>query len=74
MTYIEDTLTPFVAHTQLREIAPEYYEDRYYHTSWCWVIFKFITDPDMGPWSRMRRKTREGPLDKLMGATTLVSQ
>lgn len=59
--------------TQLREIAPEYYQGRYYHTSWCWVIFKFITDPSMGPWSRMRRTTREGPLDKLMGPATLVN-
>jgi sphingolipid 4-desaturase/C4-monooxygenase len=61
---------PQIPHTRLhklREIAPEYYSNRYYHTSWCWVIYKFITDPDMGPWSRMRRKQRTGPLDPLMG-------
>lgn len=45
---------------KLRKIAPEYYEPLFHHTSWCWVIFKFLTDPKMGPWSRMHRVDREG--------------
>lgn len=49
---------------QLREIAPEYYNTLSYHTSWTWVTMKFLTDPEVGPWTRMRRLTKghdEGP-------------
>lgn len=45
---------------QLREIAPEFYVPLACHTSWCWVIWKFISDPAVGPWTRMKRETREG--------------
>lgn len=45
---------------QLRTIAPEYYDSLYAHTSWCWVLWRFLVDPSMGPWSRMHRVLREG--------------
>lgn len=45
---------------KLKEIAPEYYENMYQHSSWTWVLYKFLTDPSMGPWSRMHRLTRNG--------------
>ncbi|KAI7840390.1 hypothetical protein COHA_005891 [Chlorella ohadii] len=45
---------------KLREIAPEYYDSLYAHTSWCWVLWRFLVDPSMGPWSRMHRVLREG--------------
>ena len=45
---------------KLREIAPEYYTNMYSHSSWCWVLYKFLTVPSMGPWSRMHRLSREG--------------
>ncbi len=45
---------------KLRKIAPEYYENMYQHTSWTWVLYKFFTDPNMGPWSRMHRMARIG--------------
>lgn len=45
---------------KLREIAPEYYDSLYCHTSWCWVLWRFLVDPSMGPWSRMHRVMREG--------------
>lgn len=54
---------PQIPHTRLyrlKEIAPEFYEPLYQHTSWIWVIYKFITDPKMGPWSRMHRGNRDG--------------
>ena len=44
---------------QLKEIAPEYYETLAYHKSWTWVTWKFLSDPEVGPWTRMRRPTRE---------------
>lgn len=45
---------------KLKQIAPEYYEHLYQHSSWCWVIWKFLTDPTVGPWSRMHRMERDG--------------
>jgi len=54
---------PQIPHTRLyrlKEIAPEYYTNLFQHTSWTWVIYKFITDPKMGPWSRMHRANRDG--------------
>lgn len=45
---------------KLKAIAPEYYDNMYQHKSWCWVIWKFLTDPNIGPWSRMHRMKREG--------------
>jgi len=45
----------------LREIAPEFYNTLTWHTSWCWIIFKFLTDPEVGPWTRVKRHSREEP-------------
>jgi sphingolipid 4-desaturase/C4-monooxygenase len=45
---------------KLRELAPEFYEPLYKHTSWCRVIWKFLSDPTVGPWSRMHRLQRDG--------------
>lgn len=41
---------------QVREIAPEFYEDLEHHTSWSYVIFRYITDSTVGPFSRTMRK------------------
>ena len=48
------------AAVQLRAIAPEFYNTLSFHSSWTWVVAKFVTDPEVGPWTRMRRKTRDG--------------
>ena len=45
---------------RLREIAPEYYANLRSHSSWCWVIWAFLTDPTIGPWTRMHRPERKG--------------
>lgn len=33
--------------SQLREIAPEYYNNLRAHTSWCWVLWRFLVDPSV---------------------------
>lgn len=45
---------------QLRAIAPEFYDSLAHHTSYTWVLWKFITDDALGPWRRVRRGQREG--------------
>ena len=43
---------------RLREIAPEFYEPLARHASWCWVIWTFLTDKSVGPWTRIKRERR----------------
>lgn len=49
----------------VRKIAPEFYDGLFYHRSWSYVIFKYITDPDVGPYARVKRPHRNlnGPID-----------
>lgn len=51
---------PFVPGSRLplvRALAPEFYDNLPHHTSWVKVIFNYITDPSIGPHSRVKRKT-----------------
>lgn len=40
----------------VKKIAKEYYDDLPQHNSWTRVIYDFITDPEIGPYARIRRK------------------
>lgn len=40
---------------KLSEIAPEFYLNLNYHTSWAYVLWQYITDPKVGPSARVRR-------------------
>ncbi|KAI8482600.1 Sphingolipid delta(4)-desaturase DES1 [Branchiostoma belcheri] len=42
---------------KLKEIAKEYYEPLPSHSSWPKVIWDFITDPAIGPYCRMKRRS-----------------
>lgn len=42
----------------VRKIAPEYYDDLPQHNSWVKVLYDFIMDPSIGPYARIKRKTR----------------
>ncbi|KAK3092817.1 hypothetical protein FSP39_007520 [Pinctada imbricata] len=44
---------------QVKKIAPEYYDNIPHYDSWVSVIYNFITDPTVGPYSRVRRNIRE---------------
>lgn len=39
----------------LSKIAPEFYVNLNHHTSWSYVLWKYITDPKVGPFARVRR-------------------
>ncbi|RVW37905.1 Sphingolipid delta(4)-desaturase DES1-like [Vitis vinifera] len=41
---------------RVKEIAPEYYEDLESYKSWSQVIYMYIMDCTIGPFSRMKRK------------------
>lgn len=42
----------------VRKIASEYYDNLPCHTSWVKVIWDFITDPEIGPYARVKRATK----------------
>jgi sphingolipid 4-desaturase/C4-monooxygenase len=44
---------------QLRRIAPEYYDTLLSHRSWSRVIWEYITRPELGGFSRVKRTARE---------------
>jgi len=41
---------------KVREIAKEYYDTLPHHDSWVRVIYDFVTDPEIGPYARIKRK------------------
>ena len=51
---------PFIPGSRLprvRQIAPEFYEPLPKYHSWCKVIYDFVFDRAIGPWSRVKRTT-----------------
>lgn len=42
---------------QLRAMAPEFYDTLPHHSSWTKVIWQYIVDPNVGPFSRVKRAT-----------------
>lgn len=44
---------------KVKEIAPEYYEGLESYKSWTQVIYRYIMDPTVGPYSRMKRKPQK---------------
>ena len=43
---------------KVTKMAPEFYDNLYKHHSWCYVLYRFITDPTVSPFNRMIRKSR----------------
>ncbi len=52
-------MIPWSRLPKLRQLAPEYYDTLFYHTSWTRVLFKFIFDPNMSLFSRYVRPDNE---------------
>jgi sphingolipid delta-4 desaturase len=48
---------------QVKAIAPEFYDNLPSYNSWVYVLYKYVTDPAIGPFNRVRRT-------KLPGGTT----
>lgn len=52
---------PFIPGSRLpmvRKIASEFYDNLPHHNSWCSVLYDFIMDPEIGPYARMKRKSK----------------
>jgi sphingolipid delta-4 desaturase len=41
----------------VRQIAPEFYMDRPHYYSWVKVLWDFVVDPAITPFSRIKRRT-----------------
>lgn len=55
---------PWTRLPALRAAAPEYYDTLPAHKSWPYVTWQFITDPNVGMWSRAKRNGRGTRLDE----------
>ena len=63
---------PFIPGSRLpkvRAIASEFYDDLPHHTSWMKVILDYILDPEVGPFSRVKRRTLTEDQKKKVQAT-----
>ncbi|XP_057848710.1 sphingolipid delta(4)-desaturase DES1-like [Cryptomeria japonica] len=49
---------------KVRKIAPEFYEGLSYYKSWSQVIYMYIMDQTVGPFSRMKRKLQSNGREK----------
>jgi sphingolipid delta-4 desaturase len=50
---------------KLKKLAPEYYDNLPCHNSWVKVLYDFVTDPEIGPYSRVKRKRIPFPGEKV---------
>ena len=55
---------PWTRLPALRKLAGEFYEPLPSHESWPYVTWKFITDPNVGMWSRAKRTEKGGKIDE----------
>jgi sphingolipid delta-4 desaturase len=44
---------------KLRQLAPEFYDSLLHHSSWTSTLWQYITRPDLGGYSRVKRTRRE---------------
>jgi len=58
---------------QVKKIAPEFY-DMPDHPSWTMVIYNYVTRPDMGPSSRVKRAQKGGHANKMSVAASFTKQ
>ena len=50
---------PWTKLPALRKIAREFYDPLAYHSSWIWLIYKFLTSSLLGPQSRVGRELED---------------
>jgi len=48
---------PWTRLSMVRKIAPEWYDHLPHHTSYVAVLYHYIMDDEIGPWSRVKRQT-----------------
>ncbi|RHZ48681.1 hypothetical protein Glove_543g67 [Diversispora epigaea] len=53
------TKVPWSGLPKVRKIASEYYDNLAFHTSWCMVLWNFVTKPQYGPQSRVGRTVND---------------
>ncbi|GAA6052950.1 hypothetical protein JCM3770_006751 [Rhodotorula araucariae] len=64
---------PWTRLWQLKALAPEFYDVLPAHSSWPGVTWRFITDPNVGMWSRIKRKQKGGRGDEGGGGAGKVA-
>jgi len=49
---------PWTKLPEVKRLAPEFYDHLPHHTSYIWVIYQYITNPNVGPYSRVKRSVK----------------
>jgi len=49
---------------EVKRIASEYYDHLPQHNSWVRVLYDFVTDPEIGPYARIKRQCKVNPLEE----------
>lgn len=55
---------PWTRLPALRKLASEYYDNLPYHKSWPLVTYKFVVEPTVGVWNRVKRQVKSGKQSK----------
>lgn len=53
----------------VKRMAPEFYDNLPYHSSWTYVLYKYISDPSVGPFARVKRVNKLTSDDKTVFLT-----
>jgi len=59
-------MVPWSRLPKIRKIAPEYYDNLFFHTSWTKILWQFIFDPNLTGFSRIVRPDHEERTPKKM--------
>jgi sphingolipid delta-4 desaturase len=65
---------PWMRLPRVKEIAPEYYEPLYAHTSWTALLVRFLTDKELTPFSRAIRGDPSGEADPAQGSSCALGR
>ena len=58
---------------EVKKIAGEFYDNLPQHTSWFRVIWDFLFDPNMGPYSRVKRKQGQMPSEVISSDVPIMN-
>jgi sphingolipid delta-4 desaturase len=59
---------------QVKAIAPEFYDHLPQHKSWCGVMWQFVFDPKITPYSRVLRQSKKSAAEKALPDLALAGE
>lgn len=63
---------PYTKLPALKKLAPDFYDDRPFHTSWVSLMWRFVTDPNLNPFARSVRPWTKPGSSKDTSSSALI--